>query len=175
MKTQIRRGAFETNSSSTHAINIYKGSKYEIPESIVIRPGEFGWECETFSDPESKLSYLYTWILSKCKSYDYNDVTEKYEDHYDYKKLKDYQYRIKSKLLDAGVKEVEFVKCNGWFEDGYIDHSEDLFNDDLEAILEDYFEDFIFNDSSYIETGNDNDDEDVDTDPSAYFSIYKGN
>lgn len=176
MKTQIRRGAFETNSSSTHAINIFRGyDEKNIPEKIIIRPGEFGWECDTFNDPESKLSYLYTWILSKCKSYEYNDVTEKYEDHYDYKKLKDYQYRIKSKLLDAGVKEVKFVKCNGWFEDGYIDHSEDLYNEDLEAILENYFEDYIFNDASYIETGNDNDDIDVCEDSSADFSIYKSN
>lgn len=175
MKTQIRRGAFETNSSSTHAINIYRGTNYNIPERVIVCPGEFGWECDKFYDFESKLSYLYTWILSKCNSYELNEVTNKYESRYDYKLLKDYQYRIKSKLEELGVKEIEFEKNNGWFEDGYIDHSEDLFSDDLETILEDYFEDFIFNDASYIETGNDNDYEDVDTDPGADFSIYKGN
>ena len=74
MKTQIRKNIFETNSSSTHAVSIFRGSNYSIPEKIVIRPGEFGWECETFSDPESKLAYLYTWILSKCRSYEYNEV-----------------------------------------------------------------------------------------------------
>lgn len=175
MKTQIRKNVFETNSSSTHAVSIFRGSNYSIPEKIVIRPGEFGWDCETFSDPESKLAYLYTWILNKCKSYEYNEVTEKIDDHYDYKKLKDYQYRIKSKLLEAGVKEVEFEKCNGWFEDGYIDHSEDLYNEDLEAILEDYFEDYVFNYASYIETGNDNDDYDVCEAADADYSFYKGN
>ena len=175
MKTQIRKNVFETNSSSTHAVSIFRGSNYIIPEKIVICPGEFGWECETYSCPEDKLSYLYTWILSKCNSYEYNEVTEKYDEHYDYDKLKDYQYRLKSKLLEAGVKEVEFEKCNGWSEDGYIDHSEDLYNEDLEAILEDYFLDYVFNDASYIETGNDNDDYPVNEAAGADYSFYKGN
>jgi len=176
MKTQIRRGAFETNSSSTHAINIFRGSNYSIPESVTIVPGEFGWENEDYDHYEDKLSYLYTWILAKCHSYTFNNATGQYEDHYDYKKLKDYQYRIKSKLEQADVKEVIFEKNNSeWYEDGYIDHSEDLFDDDLEAILENYFLDFVFNPTSYIETGNDNSDYDVDTNPSADFTIYKGN
>ena len=175
MKKQIRKNIFETNSSSTHAVSIFRGSNYVIPERIEIYPGEFGWECREYSSPEAKLSYLYTWILSKCMSYEYNEVTEKYDDKYDYKKLKDYQYRIKSKLLEAGVKEVEFNKCSGWFEEGYIDHSEDLYNDDLETILEDYFLDYVFNPASYIETGNDNDESEVCEAAGADFSIYKGN
>lgn len=175
MKLQIRRSIFETNSSSTHAVSIFRGGPYDIPERITIRPGEFGWECETYSCPEDKLSYLYTWILEKCNSYDYNDVTQKYESHYDYKKLKDYQYRLKSKLLEAGVKEVEFETCGGYWENGYIDHSEDLYNDDLEAILENYFLDYVFNYASYIETGNDNDDYDVCEAAGADYSFYKSN
>lgn len=176
MKTQIRRGAFETNSSSTHAINIYRGSDYEIPKSIIVRPGEFGWECTTFNSPEDKLSYLYTWCASKCHIWETNEVTGHYESHYDYKKLKDYQYRIKSKLEALGVEEIDFETLSGWsYEYGYIDHSEDLYDNDLENILENYFEDFIFNHASYIETGNDNDDSDVCEDGSADFSIYKGN
>ena len=166
MKTQIRKNVFETNSSSTHAVSIFKGSNYEIPDSIVIRPGEFGWECREYSSPEAKLSYLYTWILCKCATYD---------DSYDYDKLKDYQYRLKSKLLEAGVKEVEFEKCGGYWDEGYIDHSEDLYPEDLEAILEDYFLDYVFNPDSYIETGNDNDDEEVCEAVGADYSFYKGN
>lgn len=177
MRTQIRRGAFETNSSSTHAINIYKkGGRYEIPESIVIRPGEFGWECETYNYPEDKLSYLYTWILEKCNTFEQNEITGNWETHCDYKLLKDYQYRLKSKLEALGVKEVIFEKCGGWHENGYIDHSSSLYTDDLETILESYFEDFVFNSASYIETGNDNsEDSYVNEDIHADFSIYKGN
>ena len=175
MKKQIRKNIFETNSSSTHAVSIFRGSNYVIPERIEIRPGEFGWESREYSSPEAKLSYLYTWILDKCRSYEYNEVTEKYDDQYDYKKLKDYQYRIKSKLLDAGVKEVEFDKCNGWCDEGYIDHSEELYDDDLETILEGYFLDYVFNPDSYIETGNDNNEYRVCEADNADFSFYKGN
>jgi len=175
MKTQIRRGAFETNSSSTHAINIYRGSDYEIPKTITVRAGDFGWECETYSYPEDKLSYLYTWCMSMCSGYELNDVTNQYEFHTDYKKLKDYQYRIKSKLESLGVEEVIFGNSTGWRDSGSIDHSEDLYEEDLEAILENYFEDFIFNQASYIETGNDNDDTSVDEDWNADYHLYKGN
>jgi hypothetical protein len=178
MKVQIRKNVFETNSSSTHALNIFRGNfeNYEIPKKVVIRPNEFGWEYETYDYPEDKLSYLYTWILSICKTWEYNEVTEKYEYHYDYKKLKDYQYRIKSKLQEAGVEEVEFEKCNGYYDDGYIDHSEDLFEEDLDTIIETYFNDFVFNNASYVETGNDNGyDSRVCEDGSADWSMFKGN
>lgn len=170
MKKQIRRGAFETNSSSTHAINIYRGSNYDIPKEIVVRTGEFGWEFTTYNNPEDKLAYLYTWCMCKCTSFEMNEVTGKWETHIDYKKRKDYQYRIKSKLEALGVKEVYFYDG-----DDYIDHDENLLESDLEEILENYFEDFIFNDSSYIETGNDNDDREVDEDYNADFHLYKGN
>ena len=157
MKTQIRKGAFETNSSSTHAINIFRGyDEKNIPESIVVTPGEFGWECDTYYDAESKLSYLYTWCLSVMSK----DEAE---------------YRIKEALTNLGVKEVEFEECSGWYEEGYIDHSEDLYRGDLDTIFENYFGDFIFGCSSYIETGNDNDDIDVCEDYRADFSIYKSN
>ena len=173
MKVQIRRGVFETNSSSTHAINIYKGSNYVIPEHIVVRPGEFGWENDYYDDPVSKLSYLYTWCLSRCSSWDKNEITGQYESHYDYKLQKDYQHRIKSNLEALGVKDVEFI---GDTDDGYIDHSSKLNEDDLENILQNWFEDFIFNGQSCVITGNDNDeDNDVSYDARAAFSIYKGN
>ena len=157
MKKQIRRGAFETNSSSTHAINIFKGyDEKNIPESVVIKPGEFGWECDTYYDFESKLSYLYTWCLGLMSR-------------------ESAQIKIEEALHNIGVKEVEFEECSGWWEDGYIDHSEDLYKCDLDVIFENYFGDFIFGNSSYIETGNDNDEVDVWEDGRADFSIYKGN
>ena len=54
MKTQIRRGVFETNSSSTHAISIMEYgdfvkedwyTAYNVPEKVKFGlQGEFGWE-----------------------------------------------------------------------------------------------------------------------------------
>ena len=46
MKRQIRRGCFETNSSSTHAICITKTdvNKEGLPSHVTFTHGEFGWE-----------------------------------------------------------------------------------------------------------------------------------
>lgn len=174
MKVQIRKGVFETNSSSTHAINIYKGSDYVIPEHITVRTGDFGWENDYYDDPESKLAYLYTWCLSRCTSWVKNEITGQYESHYDHKLRKDYQYRIKSNLESLGIKDINFIDDED--DDGYIDHSGNLKEEDLEDILNYYFEDFIFNQKSCIITGNDNDEEDmVSEDYRADLAIYKGN
>lgn len=172
MKRQIRKGAFETNSSSTHAINIYRSNNYNIPKSIVIKPGEFGWEHRIYDTPEDKLSYLYTLCLVKCAWWEVNEITGKWEERYDYIKKKDYQYRIKSQLEAAGVEEIEFAS----YDDGYIDHDGNIDGHDIETIIDSYFLDFVFGDDSFIETGNDNDDNYcVSEDYRADFSIYKGN
>lgn len=69
MKTQIRMGVFETNSSSTHAICITKKKdNYKIPKHIDFEFGEFGWECDEYSDICNKASYLITAIFSFSKS-----------------------------------------------------------------------------------------------------------
>jgi hypothetical protein len=41
---QIRKGVFETNSSSTHSICIAKDDGLTIPKSLHFDFGEFGWE-----------------------------------------------------------------------------------------------------------------------------------
>ena len=75
---KIRRGVFETNSSSVHAIAIVK-SKQELNSyyydeycdhkdedysyrgnSLVIKPGRFEWENKRLITPEDKASYLMT-------------------------------------------------------------------------------------------------------------------
>lgn len=45
MKRQVRRGTFETNSSSTHAICITKSEyRHNLFSHIDFEIGEFGWE-----------------------------------------------------------------------------------------------------------------------------------
>ena len=65
MKTQIRRGVFETNSSSVHSISIIKDDfKGSLPKKFTIDcNGEFGWEVDTYDCPISKAAYLYQAIL----------------------------------------------------------------------------------------------------------------
>ncbi len=64
----IRKGVFETNSSSTHVISI-TGGECENPDRLFpsedgvyrIHPGEFGWEVRTYYDAVMKASYALTW------------------------------------------------------------------------------------------------------------------
>lgn len=178
MKRQVRRGAFETNSSSMHAINVFRRTKNrwsDIPDYVIVHQGEFGWECETYNDWEDKLAYLYTACVSRCHHWVKDEITGQYEDKFDYKQLKDYQYRIKAALEELGVNDVIFADKDE--DDGYIDHSNELGEHDfIDEILENWFEDFIFNSASYIETGNDNSEECVVSEnSSADWSYYKSN
>ncbi len=61
-KRQIRQGAFETNSSSTHSICIATETQYNIPTSIEFNFGDFGWEVNKLTSRKAKASYLYTCI-----------------------------------------------------------------------------------------------------------------
>ncbi len=53
---QIRKGTFETNSSSTHSICISKEPVTKYPKSIHFYLGRYGWEQDTVVDTAS---YLY--------------------------------------------------------------------------------------------------------------------
>jgi len=69
MKMVIRKGVFETNSSSTHAIAISKQSDAHFVKEgfIKVSTDDFGWEEECYSDIQTKLSYLLTGIMEKLE------------------------------------------------------------------------------------------------------------
>ena len=144
MKRQIRKGCFETNSSSTHAICITKNDvdKTKLPNHIDFVHGEFGWEDATYTTLRSKASYLYQAI---CSLYDCQ---------------KDEKEKVINKL--TGMLESYGISCNyepdkdkDWG-DGYIDHGYLTINF-VEAVLNDSDKLFryLFGDSIII-TGNDN-------------------
>lgn len=144
MKKQIRRGCFETNSSSTHAICIAKANvdKESLPNHVTFVHGEFGWENEEYSSLWSKASYLYQAI---CCCYEDDERQEK--------------LNTIVELLDTyGIScDFEPDKDTRWG-DGYIDHGYETI-DFVNAVLED--DDkllrYLFGDSMII-TGNDNSD-----------------
>lgn len=165
----IRKSTWETNSSSVHAIVIKKNSpSLCYPEEIVFKCDDFGWEFDTFCDPNSKASYLYTML--HCLS----DVN--IQDDVDF---------IKDTLEEVGIK-ASFV------EEGsdccYIDHPEDL-QSLYESIFtkrnKDLLLSYLLCYSSVIKTGNDNDDKydyykngdeiDDDFNESDYELFTKGN
>lgn len=155
---KIRKGVFETNSSSTHSICIAKDTELNIPQKLYFSFGEFGWKWETLQSTEDKASYLYTGLYSNGH---YEEFLE-----------------IVKTLEDEGI-EVSWQTPQGdnFWENGYVDHS-----DELREFLNDVCNDknkllnFLFSNLSFILTGNDNEDGDVDISVDyPYEEYYKGN
>ena len=135
MKT-IRKGVFETNSSSSHSITIqsYKGT-LNIPDysgkELVIYSGDYGWEVCTYTSFLDKASYILTYLLYENDE----DHLEAFEDF-----LKEHTNASYVRLVDN---------------DGYIDHQS--FHVPQEALeSDDDLMNFLFNDGSFFQTDNDN-------------------
>lgn len=150
---QIRQNVFETNSSSTHSICVAKNATLDIPDSLYFEFGEFGWEHGILQSMEDKASYLYTGLMRTDKEEDFLKIVEI--------------------LKEKGIE----VSYETDFDNGYIDHAYELFN-----FLEDVVNDtnklmnYLFSDLSFILTGNDNSDNDVDIHVDyEYDEYYKGN
>lgn len=147
---QIRRGTFETNSSSVHSICIANDDNFELPESIHFELSEYGWE--TGQHPLK--DYLYTALVEL--GFDYKSGSTK--------KIDDAIEKIKSILEGKGIKctfeDLKFYtdKWGTWIKNEYgIDHSwgtQDFINAVLEN--EDLLLKALFNQNSAVYTGNDN-------------------
>lgn len=135
MKKLIRRGVFETNSSSSHSVSIADSDKEFVLDTIypdqngvvTIEGDEFGWEWFKHNDATTKASY----------------VAQSYSNDKD----------VLDKLADVireqtGAEEVRFVGLDN----GYVDH-------DSYGIAPKTYEqmkNFIFNKNSWLFGGNDN-------------------
>ena len=140
-KTVIRKGTFETNSSSVHSICISKKPVGNIKgKKISFYLGEYGWENESVDVAD----YLYTAIMSRSDSDEFLDrlkvVLDKYNIEYTFQPIE---------------------KASRWWG---IDHSYET-TDFLNAVLgdEDLLLRCLFNDDSVVYTGNDNQDVRYDT------------
>lgn len=171
MKRQIRKGIFETNSSSIHAITIVDDENLILPESISFRGGAFGWEQETYIDPESRASYLYTTIVDIGCVDEYvpkiKEILEKHQISFEFEQLNE----TKTDFLDP--KHYCFVD-HAYQNKTFVDV---ICND--EKLLLNY----LFGDGSSVCTGNDNCYDDINTYPGEYpvegkkilFEYTKGN
>lgn len=156
---QIRKGVFETNSSSTHSIT-FSGKALEentmrIDDDGYIHAefGEFGWEVESYYDQETKLSYLLTMAMHLNDCYVWCGNTEENEREIEeFMKTEDF----------ARISNVvgEYAHCNGIiidYSEGYIDHQSRDY-DTLDDFLDDCGTDiinFVFGDV-IVNTDNDN-------------------
>lgn len=167
MKIQVRKGLFETNSSSVHSIVIGNNGEdihKHLPTTLEFYGGEFGWEHEVYTDTDSKASYLYTSIVN-CRS----DIN-----------VEDTLKRIKQILAKWNVKAVfeELDENNNFRGFCYVDHAYDnigLINE--LTTNEDLLMNYLFSSGSSVETGNDNEETEyiAGTPKNVFYEYEKGN
>lgn len=153
---KVRKNVFETNSSSTHSICIAKNVDYDIPKELHFEFGEFGWEHDTLNTTSEKASYLYTGVVN-----------------YFPEKLDGILEVLKSKGIEVTLQE----KSGNYWESGYVDHGSEM-DDFVEGVTEseDRLLSYLFSGLSFVHTGNDNSDHDVDVNVSYdHDEYYKGN
>ena len=173
MKQQIRRGVFETNSSSTHSICITKNDKYTKPKSIWFDFGEFGQERDIHCSTFIKADYLYTGLYESCSEQEINEYKENIKNFLESEGIDCvFKGEGKTESYTVGGKVYTYP-----YIDGYVDHGCELkdFIDDVCTNKDKLFR-FLFSSESFIITGNDNDDFDVDINVSYdHDEYYKGN
>lgn len=163
MSKVIRRGVFETNSSSSHSVSIQKGdisgSYLTVnPEDnkVHVEFGEYGWGYDTLRSQSERLSYICTMLM----------MTEarrvaSVEDVFETDGFKQINSDIAEKCNCEGICFDDEIKMSSWGIDidGYIDHQscEDYSN--IREFLNDYNTDiinFVFNDGVTVVIDNDN-------------------
>ena len=156
---QIRANVFETNSSSTHTLNISKKPVDNMPGHIDFHLGEFGWQ---FDDADFA-DYLYTAIVDL-------DSASSEERHV---KAQERLNKIRNLLDKYGITYTfEKPRDNIWF---YVDHAETLeMEGTLDAILDD--EDLLvralMRPESVIHMGNDNSETEVSYENEDDFDVF---
>jgi len=170
----VRKGVFETNSSSTHSICIAKTNKINIPEKITVNLHnyEFGWEEDKRSSTEEKIAYIVIAMLNYCN---FDIAVDRIK-------------RLITCIRNFGVKSLEIsgieIHSYGsvsepYFDtwDGYVDHGNEL-EDFVKTNLEndDLLKEYLFNKDSFILTGNDNNDSDININVDyEHEEFFKGN
>lgn len=135
MKTLVRKGVFETNSSSSHSISIATEDKQFVFDTlypdqngvVTVHGDQFNWEWFKHNDAETKASYA-------AQSFANNDG----------------QLELLKEVIkeQTGADDVKFVGI----EDGYIDHE----SDGIAPRSKEELKNFIFNKNSWLFGGNDN-------------------
>ena len=178
---QIRYNVFETNSSSSHTLNISPemiDSMMDtslIPNeegSIVLGGGEFGWEWEKYNDAINKANYTAVLLLElqnapKVYNKEYPLVKfsqESYETCFaNFEAVLKSQTGAKNIIIATTVNRDNDTPCDNYgepYRESYIDHQscEDI-KDYLWLLEKEKIRQFIFNKHSWLYTGNDNDSE----------------
>lgn len=155
---QIRKGVFETNSSSVHAMCIAtEPKKLVIPHEVQLYFDKFGWGEDSISHTQGKLDYALTALFHTYID-DYNAVCDNLYKLYDW--LKEDNIRFYSwGVGDAVFGKTIYYDDPIWHNCGSLDHGREA-KEFVDYIFEnkENMWNFLFSDDSYVMTGNDNDD-----------------
>ena len=159
---KTRKGVFETNSSSTHAMCIALGNApLKIPDSLHFEIGEYGWGFSTVSSTEDKASYLYTAMLETGNGDKFLEFVVP---------------ALKKEGVKVTFQTPEYTEWGG-LENGGIDHGSEC-SDFVDVVTSTTGRllSFLFSNKSFVLTGNDNDDMDIGINVNyPHESCYKGN
>jgi Ni,Fe-hydrogenase III small subunit len=155
---QIRKGVFETNSSSTHSICIAREAELTIIKALHFDFGQFGWEFDTLRSPDEKATYLYTGLIANNRKEDAEKIFKLLRSKGILVTAEEPIFKNESYTNSEG----KLVEYTSYENTGYIDHSDEM-GDFLNAVCEDENKlmSYLFSDLSFIITGNDNSVEDV--------------
>ena len=179
---RIRKGIFETNSSSTHALCIVKeDNKLEKPEKLKFDIyGDFGWSFEVFNSQSDKFTYLTIMALElgdeETKPYMINLIKALKE--IGYKEIysperDDYSYIYTEKEIEE-VADSLMKKWRSMDFRPYIDHIDSAYGFLIRLLNPENIEElkrFMLSSKSFITTGNDNDDRSIWSKPNREFNL----
>lgn len=104
MKTKIRKGIFETNSSSIHTIAIHKETKKETPKEVFLSNDN-----DNYNGFAGKANYVYKLCVARdvINPVLYSHITESYIYRY-IKLLESWDIKVTCDTEDDAIAEVEY-------------------------------------------------------------------
>lgn len=170
----IRKGTFETNSSSTHSICVTKEDTFvKIPDKleINIKNYEFGWEYDKYRNTDEKFAYLVMGVVAG-----WNDSLLEASQNLN-KLIKTIGKWVKSVQIEG--LDVVCYNNESYYDpyDGYVDHATEM-EEMVNALLsnEEMLKRYLFSEDSFILTGNDNSERYQTINVNyEYDKFYKGN
>lgn len=163
MFINVRRGVFETNSSSTHSISIANDGELncQLPirgnNCIYVSGGEWGWERESYVLAIDKLNYLVTYIFQDVTINDFQEHGNQGESILSDLNFK--QWVRLSNIIKNQIGADLIVSpdlSDKYFPMGYIDHQSLDVASSIFDKSDDEIVSFIFNPRSVLETDYDN-------------------
>jgi len=152
----IRKGVFETNSSSSHSITIADTGKltnmlHQKDGIITMQCGEFGWEVEDHIDAYTKLSYLLTYVFEGCEVINGEFSISTLPEH-----KKEALARIREAVENFTGAILVVKPLDSYYPRGYIDHQSIEVAEEVATSTVGKIKRFIFNPLSVLHIGNDN-------------------